>query len=107
MLLPEEIDLHIRLQKQSAQIAEVQNARKQYEQSLDLDAYIAFWENLWSSGGLLFRGSSWHFELCGLYVKAGRYEDAIAFLQILKANSDYSDRATREEARIKKLLRKK
>lgn len=106
MLLPEEIDLQMRLQKQSAQIAEVQNARKQYEQDLDLDAYIAFWENLWQ-GGLLFRGSRWYFELCDLYVKAGRYEDAIAFLQTLKGNGDYCDRATREEARIKKLMRKK
>ncbi|MDD4437755.1 MAG: hypothetical protein PHS04_06960 [Tissierellia bacterium] len=41
-----------------------------------MDSYIAFWEMLWSSGGLKFEGTG-HFVLPDLYIKAKRYDDKI------------------------------
>lgn len=106
-LLEEDIELQARRQKQDQQFAEIQAARKRYDESLDLAEYIAFWENLWANGGLLFRGSHWHFELATLYILAERYEDALTFVQMLKENTEYADRATTMEKNIKKLLKKK
>lgn len=36
-------------------------------------------------GGLKFEGAGWHFELPDLYIKAKRYDDALAFVKRLKA----------------------
>lgn len=73
------------LKKQDQQIAAIQKARDQYHENKDLDAYIAFWEMLWNNGGLIFEGAGWHFELPDLYMKAKRYDDALAFVKRLKA----------------------
>lgn len=99
-------DLSKKLQAQDKQLAKVQEARAQYEDSQDLDAYISFRESLWTNGGLLFRGARWHFELADLYIKAKRYVDALRFVQWIKNNrSDYTEKAEKYEARIKKLMK--
>lgn len=72
------------LKTQDEQIAKVQNARKKYNEDKDLDSYIAFWEMVWKNGGLKFEGVRWHFELPDLYIKAKRYDDALAFVTSLK-----------------------
>jgi hypothetical protein len=72
------------LRTQDQQIAAVQKAKDKYSEDKDLDSYIAFWEMIWANGGLKFEGSRWHFELPDLYIKAKRYEDALAFVTKLK-----------------------
>lgn len=106
-MIKEEIELQLRLQKQSQQIKELQEARKKYAETLDLPAFIAFWENLWGRDEFLLRGARCHFELADLYIKAGRYDDALAFVRRLKANTEYTERAENYEAKIQKLMRKK
>lgn len=106
-LLEEDIELQERRQRRDQQADEIRAARNRYDESLDLSEYIVFWEKLWKEGGLLFRGSRWHFELADLYVKAGRHADALTFVQWLGANTEYADRAKNYETKIKKLMRKK
>lgn len=72
------------LKMQDQQISAVQKAREKYDKDKDLDSYIAFWEMIWESGGLKFEGIKWHFELPDLYIKAKRYNDALAFVTRLK-----------------------
>jgi hypothetical protein len=72
------------LKTQDQQIAAVQKARDKYSEDKDLDSYIAFWEMVWANGGLKFEGAGWHFELPDLYIKAKRYDDALAFVTKLK-----------------------
>ena len=72
------------LKTQDQQIAAVQKARDKYSEDKDLDSYIAFWEMVWANGGLKFEGVGWHFELPDLYIKAKRYDDALAFVTKLK-----------------------
>lgn len=74
------------LKTQDQQIAAVQKARDKYSEGKDLDSYIAFWEMIWANGGLKFEGAGWHFELPDLYIKAKRYDDALAFVTKLKKN---------------------
>ncbi len=73
------------LKSQDKQIAAVQKAQAQYKDNKDLDAYIHFWEQVWANGGLLFEGAGWYFELPDLYIKAKRYDDALAFVKKIKA----------------------
>lgn len=77
-------DEYRKLRTQDQQIAAVQKAREQYETDKDLSGYIAFWEMVWANGGLKFEGAGWHFELPDLYIKAKRYDDALAFVKRLK-----------------------
>lgn len=99
-------DLSEKLQTQNKQLAKVQEARAQYEESQDLDTYISFWESLWTNGGLLFRGARWHFELADLYIKAKRYANALQFVQWIKnVRPDYAEKAEKYEASIKKLMK--
>lgn len=72
------------LKAQDIQLATIQKARSEYDESKNLDAYIAFWEMLWDNGGLKFEGSKWHFELADLYIKAKRFDDALTFVTKLK-----------------------
>lgn len=72
------------LRTQDQQIGAVQKARDKYSEDKDLDSYIAFWEMVWENGGLKFEGARWHFELPDLYIKAKRYNDALAFVTKLK-----------------------
>lgn len=64
---------------QEQQLAVIQLARKKYEESKDINSYIAFWERLWENGELLFSGSRWQFELADLYIAEKRYNDALRF----------------------------
>lgn len=77
-------DGYMALRTQDQQIAAVQKARDKYSEDKDLDSYIAFWEMVWANGGLKFEGAGWHFELPDLYIKAKRYDDALAFVTKLK-----------------------
>lgn len=72
------------LKTQDQQIAACQKAQAKYDEDKDLDYYIGFWEHLWANGGLKFEGSSWHFKLPDLYIKAKRYDDAHEFVKKLK-----------------------
>lgn len=72
------------LRTQDQQIVAVQKAKDKYSEDKDLDSYIEFWEMIWANGGLKFEGAGWHFELPDLYIKAKRYEDALAFVIKLK-----------------------
>lgn len=92
------------LKTQDQQIAAVQKAKEQYHENKDLDGYIAFWENLWSNGGLKFEGAGWHFELPDLYIKAKRYDDALDFvLKIKKQKPTYAYKSDTYIKRIEEL----
>ena len=78
------------LLNQDKQIEAVQSARKRYHASNDLDAYIQFWEQLWSKQGLIFEGVGWTYELALMYIKAKRYDDAEAFVRkIMRTKEKY------------------
>jgi len=94
-------DEYRKLRTQDQQIAAVQKARKQYDTDKDLSGYIAFWEMVWANGGLKFEGAGWHFELPDLYIKAKRYDDALAFVKRLKAEKPTY--AYKADAYIKKI----
>ena len=95
------------LKTQDQQLEAVQSARKEYDESKDINSYIAFWEMLWENGGLLFRGLKWHFELADLYITAKRYNDALRFVKKLKRErKEYADKADSYIARIEKLIEK-
>ena len=82
------------LKTQDQQIAAVQQARAKYDSDKDLDSYIAFWEMVWANGGLKFEGAKWHFELPDLYIKAKRYDEALAFVtKIKKSKPIYAEKA--------------
>lgn len=68
---------------QDQQIAAVQKAKNNYSEDKDLDSYIDFLEMIWANGGLKFEGARWHFELPDLYIKAKKYDDALAFVTTL------------------------
>ena len=87
-------DSYRKLKDQDRQIEAVQKAREKYNEDKDLNSYIAFWEMVWATGGLKFEGAKWHFELPDLYIKAKRYDDALAFVvKIKKTKPLYSDKA--------------
>ena len=95
------------LKAQDQQLEAVQSAREEYDESKDINSYIAFWEMLWKNGGLLFRGSKWHFELADLYITAKRYNDALRFVKKLKRErKEYVDKADSYIAKIEKLIEK-
>lgn len=82
------------LKTQDQQIAAVQQARAKYDSDKDLDSYIAFWEMVWANGGLKFEGAKWYFELPDLYIKAKRYDEALAFVtKIKKSKPIYAEKA--------------
>lgn len=79
---------------QDQQLKVVQSARKEFNESKDINSYIDFWEMLWKNGGLLFRGSMMAFELADLYIAAKRYNDALCFVKKLKMErKEYADKA--------------
>ena len=95
------------LKTQDQQLEAIQSARKEYDESKDINSYIAFWEMLWENGGLLFRGSRWHFELADLYIIAKRYNDALRFVKKLKKErKEYADKADSYIEKIEKLIEK-
>lgn len=95
------------LKSQDQQLEAIQAARKEYDGGKDINSYIIFWEMLWENGGLLFRGSKWHFELADLYIAAKRYNDALRFVKKLKRErKEYADKADSYIARIEGLIAK-
>lgn len=100
-------ELFRELKNQDQQLEAIQAARKEYDDSKDINSYIAFWEMLWENGGLLFRGSKWHFELADLYIAAKRYNDALRFVKKLKRErKEYADKADSYIAKIEGLIAK-
>ncbi len=101
------------LKSQDKQIKAVQAADEKYAADNDLDWIINFWEEIWKDGDPKFEGSGWMFRLPDLYIKAKRYDDAIAIVQKIKKTkgSYYSNKAnsyiTRiEERKTKEATRK-
>lgn len=98
-------DNYRKLKDQDHQIEVVQKAREKYNEDKDINAYIAFWEMVWATGGLKFEGAKWHFELPDLYIKAKRYDEALAFVEKIKKTKPlYSDKA---DAYIQKIEERK
>ena len=95
------------LKAQDDQLELIQTAATKYAEDKDLNAYIAFWEDLWEHGGLTFEGVKWHFTLADLYIKAKRYDDALNFVKQLKRKKkNYSENADKYIARIEGLIEK-
>lgn len=90
------------LKSQDKQIAAVQTADAKYREDKDLDWIINFWEEIWKNGGPKFEGSSWMFYLPDIYIKAKRYDDAIALCQKIKKarQTYYADKADSYITRI-------
>ena len=89
-----------------AQSAEIRNAENRYRKTGNLEEYITFWEKIWAEGGLVARGSKADFTLADLYVKAGRYDDALAFLKKLRtrdSDREYTEYADRYMAALENL----
>ena len=61
----------------------VNNRNAQYMEDNDLDSYILFWEDIWKNDKSLL-GAHWAFLLPDLYIKAKRYDDALACMPKLK-----------------------
>ena len=91
-----------KLKSQDKQIKAVQAADEKYAEDNDIDWIINFWEEIWKDGGPKFEGSGWMFRLPDLYIKAKRYDDAIAIVQKIKKSkgSYYSNKANSYIARI-------
>lgn len=55
---------------------------KKYKSNKNVDDYIKFWEGVWSHGEdpRMNLGIHWRYTLPNLYIKAGRYDDALNFL---------------------------
>ena len=106
---PEEYEL---LKEQDQQIVACREAQTKYDEDHDLDHYIGFWEHLWNNGGLKFEGSGWSFKLADLYIKSGRFDDALDFVKMIKKEKPaYSGKAdsyiTRITAMREKSLKRK
>lgn len=100
-------ELYDRLETQEQQFEAIQKAKREYDESKDINSYISFWEMLWKHGGLAFRGSRWHFELADLYITAKRYNDALRFVKKLKReHKEYAGKADSYIAKIEKLIEK-
>lgn len=94
--------LDARIKAQNVQIRLIQSHESDYERNGDKQALIAFWENIWNNGGLLFNGSKWHFRLPDLYISEKRYDDALAILERLR-KTEYKEKA---ESYIEKVKQK-
>lgn len=101
------------LKGQDKQIKAVQAADEKYAEDKDFEWIINFWEEIWKDGGPKFEGSGWMFRLPDLYIKAKRYDDAIAIVQKIKKTkgSYYLNKANSyitkiEERRAKEATKK-
>lgn len=74
----------------------------QYKEDKDIDSYILFWEDIWKNDKSLL-GAHWAFLLPDLYIKAKRYDDALACMPRLK-KSGYE---TKVEKYIEKINEKR
>lgn len=84
-------NLNRALALQDKQIAEIQAAEKKFEMDGDINSLIAFWENIWKNGGLLFNGSKWAFRLPDIYIKRKQYDDALRILKLIRT-PQYQDK---------------
>ena len=80
------------LSAQDAQIAAIHAAEAKFSQDGEIDCLISFWEEIWATGGLLFRGSKWAFRLPDLYIMTNQKEKALKILKQLK-RGEYKDNA--------------
>lgn len=90
-----------KLAAQDEQLSKIQKAEKLYEEDNDIGSLIAFWENIWANGGLLFNGSKWAFRLPDLYIKQKRYDDALKIVKQIKSPA-YRDKAASYVEKIQK-----
>lgn len=81
-----------RLDNQDKQLETILSADAKYKADKDIEAYTAFWEDIWNNGGLLFDGMKWAFTLPDLYIKQKRYDDALSILDRLETNPYYTDK---------------
>ncbi len=78
------------LKAQDQQLKAINEAYDKFRKDKDLESYIKFWEKIWQRGGLKFEGVRWCFELPNLYIKAKRYDEALALCyKILETKSTY------------------
>jgi hypothetical protein len=91
--------------KSEKQLIMTQEIMRRYrEEEMSFEKYLAFWEHLWETDGLLFEGVRWYFELPDLYIQAHRYCDALKFLQIIiEIKPEYASKAEKYIRRIKEL----
>ena len=99
-------DLMACLKSQDDQIAEIQKAEKEFENTGDIGTLIEFWENLWANGGLKFNGSRWTFRLADLYIQTQQYDDALRAIKMIK-NPAYKEKKAKYIEKIEKLSAKK
>lgn len=90
------------LRNQDKQIKAVHAADEKYAKDNDIEWIINFWEEIWKDGGPKFEGFGWMFRLPDLYIKAKRYDDAIAIVQKIKKTkgSKYLNKANSYIAKI-------
>lgn len=101
----ETIELHEKIKEQDRQFESINNAELNFKKDGDIDALIAFWEGIWSSGGLLFRGSKHMFRLPDLYIRKKRYDDALKILERI-TDPDYQYKVDSYIGRIEVLKKK-
>lgn len=87
----EQKQLKAQLAAQDAQIKAVQDAEDEYKKTKDAEKLILFWEDIWNNGGVIFNGAYWTFRLPDLYIKLGRYDDAIKILNMI-TNPFYTEK---------------
>ena len=93
------------LKNQDEQIDAIFSAENEYKESQNIDELISFWEHIWDNGGLLFDGMKWMFRLPDLYIKVGRYEDALKILDRIK-KPIYADKVVVYREKIAKKMNK-
>jgi len=101
---PARTDIEALIAAQDQQIAVVHEAAARYDQTGDVDTYIAFWEQIWSTKeGLLFNGSRWTFELVDLYIQTGQRDKAWGLLnRFVVERPDYLDKTRKLQIEILK-----
>lgn len=104
-LLKEEQDLQYKLSQQNKQLSAIQEAESLYQSDGNIENLISFWENIWSSGGLLFNGSKWTFRLPDIYIKEKRYDDALRILLIIRSQEKYIEKADSYIRRVKSKIK--
>lgn len=102
---PEYAELLNRLDGQDKQHSEIQKAEAKYSEDQDIDALIAFWEQIWDNGGLLFNGSKWAFRLPDLYISQKRYREALRILKKIPT-SKYPEKKEKYIQRVNQAIEK-
>ena len=91
--------------KKEAQALEIQRAEARYERTKNIDEYISFWENIWTTDkGFLSKNNSQAFTLADLYIQQGRYQDALKFVKDIGKQEWFSEKAKEYIKKIKGLM---